>query len=254
MAARVILAQMLWLQGFPDQATDAARSSVEEARATGHAISLCDALAQAACPIAMFIGDLPAAERAVAMLIDQSSVHELGPWNVLGRSWKGALLIKSGKFDIGLPLLRSAIEELREVRFAFYHTGLLGALAEGLASAGDVERGLSVIDDALARCEQKAERWYIAELLRVKGEILMQHKSPDLARAEEHFLQSLDWARRQEALSWELRAATSLARLRRFQGRAAEGRTCLTTVHDRFSEGFATTDLRTAKALVAELS
>ncbi len=254
MAARVILAQMLWLQGFPDQAADAARSSVDEARATGHAISICDAIAQAACPIAMFIGDLAAAEQAVTMLIDQSSVHALGPWSVLGRCWKAALLVKSGELDVGLPLLRSAIEELREVRFAFYHSKFLGLFAEGLASAGDFKQGLSVIDGALARCEQKAEHWYIAELLRIKGAILMQCVDPDLARAEEHFLRSLDWARRRDALSWELRTATSLARLRRIQGRAAEARTDLAAVHDRFSEGFATTDLRTAKALVAELS
>jgi len=90
--------------------------------------------------------------------------------------------------------------------------------------------------------------------LRIKGAILMQCVDPDLARAEEHFLQSLDWARRQDALSWELRTATSLARLWRIQGRAAEARTDLAAVYDRFSEGFATTDLRAAKALVAELS
>jgi predicted ATPase/DNA-binding winged helix-turn-helix (wHTH) protein len=254
LAARVILAQMLWLQGLPDRATDAARSSVEEARATGHAISLCDALAQAACLLAMFVGEWTAAEESIAILVDQSSRHALGPWKVLGQCWKGALLVKRGELGTGLRLLGNSLEELREVRFALYHTGFLSTLAEGLATAGQVARGLGVIDEALERSKQKEELWCIAELLRVKGELLLQSASRDVARAEEHFLRSHEWARRQRALSWELRTATSLAGLHRTQGRAEEARISLMAVYERFSEGFATRDLRTAKALIDELS
>src|SRR5664279_6254374 len=86
----------------------------------------------------------------------------------LGCCWKGALLIKRGELDHGLPLLRSALKDLREVRFAFYHAGFLGALAEGYASAGQFEAAHDAIDEALERCKQKEELWCIAELLRIK--------------------------------------------------------------------------------------
>lgn len=108
--------------------------------------------------------------------------------------------------------------------------------------------GLSIICEALARSERNEERWCVAEFLRIKGELILREGAPQAATAaEEHFLRSLDWARRQGALSWELRTA-SLARLQQDQGRAAEARSVLQSVYDRFSEGFETADLKTAKA------
>jgi len=111
---------MLWLQGFPDQAIEAAQSGLEEAGATGHAISVCDALAQAAIPIAMFTGDLETVERSVASLLDKADSHSLGPWSVLGRCWHGAHSIKHGDLARGIAYLNTGLEELREVRFAFW--------------------------------------------------------------------------------------------------------------------------------------
>ena len=254
LAARVILAQMLWLQGFPDRAIEAAHGSLDEATATGHAISLCDALAQAVCPIAMLVGDLSAADQAVTTLLSEATLHALDPWAVLGCCWKGALHIRRGQLDYGLPLLKNALNDLREVRFAFYHAGLLGVLAEGLASAGQFEAAHSAIDEALERCERKEELWCIAELLRIKGEILLQKRDEGAPTAEDHFLRSIGWARQQEALSWELRATTSLARLRRQQGRDVEAREALASVYERFNEGFSTIDLRVAKMLLDALS
>ena len=254
LAARVILAQMLWLQGFPDRAIEEARSSIDEASANGHAISLCDALAQAMCPIAILVGDLSVAEQAVANLLSEATLHALDPWAVLGRCWKGALLIKRDELNHGLSLLKNSIGELPEVRFAFYHAGFLGVLAEGLASAGQFEAAQRAIDEALERCQQKEELWCIAELLRIKGEILLQKGDEGAPLAEEHFLRAGIWARRQEALSWELRATISLARLRRRQGRVVEGQEALALVYERFSEGFATTDLSVAKCLLGEPS
>ena len=96
--------------------------------------------------------------------------------------------------------------------------------------------------------------WYIAELLRVKGELLLLQGAPEAAAtAEDHFRQALDWARRQGALSWELRAATSLARLRRDQGRPTDATACLQPIYDRFTEGFGTADLVAAKQLLDDL-
>src|SRR4029077_9109756 len=92
--------------------------------------------------------------------------------------------------------------------------------------------------------------WVIADFLRVKGELLLLQGPEGAAAAEDHFRQALDWAGRQGALSWELRAATSLARLLRDQGRPAEATALLQPVYDRFTEGFGTADLKAAKALL----
>ncbi|HEX4193917.1 MAG TPA: hypothetical protein VHY80_12495, partial [Stellaceae bacterium] len=101
-AARVYLARILWLQGFPDQAIRAAESSVEEARAANHVLSLYYALTQAACPIALLVGDVAAAESYLSMLVDQSTRHSLPFWAPLGRCDWGVLLIKRGDLDAGL--------------------------------------------------------------------------------------------------------------------------------------------------------
>jgi predicted ATPase len=94
----------------------------------------------------------------------------------------------------------------------------------------------------------------MAELVRVKGELLLSQGVPGAAAAEDHFRQALDWARQQGALSWELRAATSLARLLRNQGRPAAAAACLQPIYDRLTEGFGTADLIAAKQLLDALS
>ena len=129
------------------------------------------------------------------------------------------------------------------------YTPFLAEIADALGRDGKATEGLSIIDEALARSERNEERWCVAELLRIKGELILRESAPQAATAaEEHFLQSLDWARRQGALSWELRTSTSLARLQHDQGRTAEARSLLQSVYDRFSEGFETADLKAAKA------
>jgi hypothetical protein len=254
-AARCILAHLLWLQGFPEQAVRASQSSVDGARASQHALSLCNALAQAACPIALFVGDLTAAEHWVAMLIEHSERHALAVWHILGRCLKGVLLIRRRESAAGLPFLQAALEELRRTGYLLRYIGFLGALAEGLGGAGQVAEGLMAIEEALARSERNDARWCMAELLRIKGELLLSKGAPNAAAAaEDHFRRALDWARRQTALSWELRAATSLARLFREQGRSADATALLQPVYDRFTEGFDTADLKAAKALLDELS
>jgi predicted ATPase len=250
-AARSYHARILWLQGLPDQAMTAAQASVDEAEAKGHALSLCYALVHAACPVALFTGDLVAADHFVTMLLDASARAGLKVLHDVGRCFKGMLVMKRGDLDTGLRLLRATIDELGQGEFALFRTAFLCALAEGLASAGQIAEGLETIGHALARCERYEECWCIAELLRVKGELeLQRHSAAASSPAEGYFLQSIDGARRQSALSWELRAAMSLARLRHRQNRATEARELLAPVCDRFTEGFETADLRAANALL----
>jgi predicted ATPase/DNA-binding winged helix-turn-helix (wHTH) protein len=248
---RVFLARILWLQGFPDQAMRIAQRIIENPRAIDHTVSLCYALSAAACSVPLFVGDLAAAERLVAMLLDHSAKHVLALGHAWARCLEGALFIKRGDVEPGLRLLRTALDELRESEFALPYTVFLGALAEALAGVGEVTQGIAAIDEALARSERDEERWCVAELLRIKGELVLRGGAPDAAAvAEDHFAQALDWASRQGALSWELRAATSLARLWRDQNRSKAARDILAPVYNRFTEGFETTDLKAAKLLL----
>ncbi|HWO03441.1 MAG TPA: BTAD domain-containing putative transcriptional regulator [Methylomirabilota bacterium] len=252
-AARMILARILWLQGFPDQALRTAQENVEDARAIDHALSLCYAL-EAACLVPLWIADLPAAERSVAMLLDHSARHALTVWHARGRCLNGVLLIKRGEIGGGLPLLRGALEELGETGFVPHHTALLGTLALGLAGRGEIAQGLATIDEALARSERDEEYWCIAELLRIKGELVMLAGGSGAGPAAEgQFQQALDWARRQGALSLELRGATGLAGRWHGRGQTGPARELLAPVYGQFTEGFDTADLRAAKALLDQL-
>ena len=252
--ARATLSRILWLQGFPDQAMRTAQSNVEDALSIDHALSLCNALADAACPIALFTGDLEAAERFVTMLLDHSGRHGFASWHALAHTFEAILGIKRGDVVTGLPLLRGALDELRQTGFLHCYVGLLGAFAETLGCAGQVAQGFVAIEDALARSELTEAHWCTAELLRIKGELVLlegAHNCEDTA--QDLFLQAFDWARRQSALSWELRAATSLCQLWHDRGRTKDALELLAPIHDRFTEGFETADLRAAKALVDRL-
>jgi predicted ATPase len=252
--AHGILSHILWLQGFPEQAMRAAHRAIETARAIDHGVSLCYTLAETACPVAILAGDLDASERFTAMMLDYAARHALMLGEAWGRYFQARVRIKRGDVAIGLPLFRGALDKIREIGCAVYHTTLLAGLAEGLASAGQISEGLATIEEALALCERGEERWWGAELLRIKGELVLAQSAPRAAAAAEtHFLQALDWARRQETLSWELRAATSLAGLWHQQGRSREPRELLAPVYARFTEGFGTVDLKTAKALLDTL-
>jgi predicted ATPase/DNA-binding winged helix-turn-helix (wHTH) protein len=248
--ARVYLARILWLQGLPDQAMRTAESSVAEARATNHAMSLGLALALAACPIALWVGDLAAAEHYVEMLLDHSTRHGLARWRAFGRAYQGVLVIQRGDLGSGLRLLRAAAERAAGSTPRFF-TFLMAA---AFGRAGQIADGVAAIEEAIERSEGTEERWAIAELLRIKGELFLLQGAPGAAvAAEGHFRQALDWARRQAALSWELRAATSLARLLSDHGRSADATALLQPVYDRFTEGFDTADPKAAKALLDTL-
>jgi predicted ATPase len=251
--ARAVLARVLWLQGFPEQAMRAAERSIEDGRAADHAVSLCYALAVGACPIALLVGDLATAERYVGMLLDHSTRHALTHWRAFGACHQGALAIKRGDVMTGSRLLRAGFSEFGNSGPALHSVALL--MTEAMGHAGQVSEGLAELNEAIERSEQTEEYWLIAELLRIKGELLLLQSTHGAAtKAEGHFRQALDWARRQGARSLELRAATSFARLMRDHGRSADAVALLQPAYDRFTEGFDTADLTAAKALLDELA
>jgi predicted ATPase/DNA-binding winged helix-turn-helix (wHTH) protein len=247
-STRTFLARVLWLQGFSDQAVRAAEVNIAEAQASGHALSLCKALALAACPIALWVGNLTAAAHFTGMLLDHSRRNNLLLWNAFGSRFQRAVALRRGDVDTGL---HTGLDEVAEPNFSFrFFTGLI-ELAEALVHTGRIAEGLAVVDAGIKHSEAG---WLTPELLRLKGEFLLSQSTSAMAgTAEKLFQQALDGARRQETLSWELRAATSLARLLLNQNRAADAMALLQPVYNRFTEGFDTADLIGAKRLLDEL-
>ncbi|MGJ4943851.1 ATP-binding protein [Bradyrhizobium sp. HKCCYLS1011] len=254
-SAHYFYARILWLLGFADQALSVVKENVEEGRIMDHALTFCSVLGQGACPVTLFAGDLDAAERHCASLIAHTERHPIHLWNVWAHAFSGVVMIRRGAFVAGLSTLRDALELAGDARFLPRFLLPLGELAAGLGKAGDVSQGLDTINATLARCEARDERWYEAELLRIKGELLLHPgKDRSAPAAEQTFSRALELARSQGALSWELRTAISLARLRISLGRPAEAHRTLVTVYEKFTEGFETSDLRLAEAMIAQLS
>jgi predicted ATPase len=187
------------------------------------------------------------------MLLDHSTRHALARWRVFGRCYQGMLVIERGDVETGLRLLRAAFAEPGAAGNAARLIAFLISAASG--HAGQIADGLAAVGEAIVRSEHTEERWLNAELLRIKGELFLLQGTPGTAAAAEgQFRQALDLAQRQGALSWELRTASSLARLWRDQHRVKEAHALLGSVYGRFTEGFSTADLREARSLLEQLA
>jgi hypothetical protein len=236
-----------------------ARAAVDEARILDHHISLGNALAHAACPIALLNGDLRSSAHFIEMLVDVGNrlvghrrasryIHPVAGW-LWGEGFQGMLHLERDEIDAAVQRLSSAADEMRVRRLLGLHfVTFLAHLARALGSAGHSSEGLAAANDALERSERNEERWNLPELLRVKGELLLRAGST--AAAEACWMEALTEAGRRRALSWELRCATSLARLWRDQDQAERGRALLAPVYSRFTEGFETADLTAARAFL----
>ncbi|HUB47280.1 MAG TPA: winged helix-turn-helix domain-containing protein [Acetobacteraceae bacterium] len=249
-SAHVFVARVLWLQGLPDQAVRSAELSVKEAQATGHAPSLCYALTLAACQVALWVGDLAAADRHARMLSGCARRYNLPFWSELGAKLESIVALAGDNFNAGPPLPPLGFDVIAPRNFNFLI--LLGEWTRAVAHAGLIAEAIRLVDRGIELSETD---WLTPELFRIKGELLLSQKTPDAAETAEHlFRQAQDGARQQEILSWELRAATSLAQLLSNQGHPADASAILLPVYNRFTEGFGTADLVAAKRLLDELS
>ena len=188
------------------------------------------------------------ADQLVAVTTEQGFPY----WRAVGDIFRGWAKAKNGDLTEGISLLRSGSTAFRATGAEVYvphHTALLAGAYE---IAGQIDEAVTVLDDALQMVERTGERWFLAELARQKGLLLLRLGYSEAA--EELYRQALGIAQEQEAKLWELRAAASLARLRRDQGRRAEAHDLLAPVYGWFTEGFETPDLKEAKALLDELS
>jgi predicted ATPase/DNA-binding winged helix-turn-helix (wHTH) protein len=252
---RAMLARALWTQGFAEQALNEARLSLKE-QSTDHPLLLCRALYHGICRIAMMTGDFATADREIARLIELATGLNAALWVTAGHFLKGQLLVERGEFTQGLLVLRDAFETCDRTGWHISYAEFKGALALGLAGTRRLDEALVALDEALAADREGADGhgWYAPELLRIKGEVLFRQGAGQLDLAAEGcFDQAAQMAREQGALSWELRIALSLARLRVSQGRRHEARALLASVYDRFTEGFATADMQAARTVLEGL-
>jgi len=227
------------------------QSAVGDAEALADPATLCYALSHGGCLLALWVGNLAAAERYAERLLDHSRKHGFVPWNDFASRLKGVVLVEAGDLDGGSPLLRAGLDEITDPNSGLWFLTGLSQMAEALGHVGRFADGLATVERGIDRSQGG---WLAPELLRIKGELLLlQGTTGPTEAVEDVFRQALDGARRQETLSWELRAATSLARLLRNQDRSAEALTILQPVYDRFTEGFDTADLKSAKALLDAL-
>ena len=236
-AAHSILSKILWLQGFPDQAICAAHRAVTDGLRADHALSLCFALF-CACPVALWVGDVHAANRFTSTLLDHSTRHSLPYWHFWGRCFDAALRLQQGAIRPG----ESHLDLLDDPLFGVVHLEMVTTSCEQPFGANTV-----------TRIEEDTTTWCRPEILRIEGEAFLKAASPDATTAEILFRRSLDEAREHGAHSWELRTAVSLARLWRRQGRGREAHNLLAPVYARFTEGFGTPDVRRAKSLLDKL-
>ena len=247
--ALVPFARVLWLSGYADRAAQVAREAIDEGDLSGEPVNVCFSLLYTS-PVFLWLGDFGTAREVIEKLLTHANWQSLVSIHAEGLALKGALLICTGEVGDGITLLRSALKSLQAGRQHILTT--LGAawLAEGLATVGRFDEALELIGEAVANVQGGAEALEAPELLRVQAAILLSMPEPDEAQAESCLMQSLASAGRQSALAWELRTATTLARLRVAQGRGAEARQLLSPVYGRFTEGFASSDLKAAKQLL----
>jgi predicted ATPase len=244
-------AWVLWLLGYPDQALTRSHAMRTYAQELRHAFSLARALFNMAT-LHKLRGEAAAtqegAEAALAIMTEQGFGQHLASATIT-RGWA---LAAQGQYEEGMAEMRQGLAARRAMRTELSQAEFTARLAEAYGRIGQAEEGLRLLAEALAVVDQ-GNRWYEAELHRIKGELLLQQTAPDTPQAEACFQQALAVARRQQAKSWELRTAMSLSRLWQQQGKRAEARQFLAEVYGWFTEGFDTLDLKEAKALLDEL-
>jgi class 3 adenylate cyclase/predicted ATPase len=241
-----------WLLGYPQAALADSEHALKVAREIGHSATLMYVLNFSAWTH-ILCGNYAAANALVdefSGLKDQTGSLFWGAWGMMQR---GCLLALTGKASDAVQTITSGLTAMRSTGTTMWMPLWLSSLARANAEIGQFDDARRCIGEAMAAVETAKERWCEAEVNRIAGEIALLSPEPDAARAEEYFERALAVARAQQAKSWELLAAMSMARLWRDQGRRDEARDLLAPLYGWFTEGFDSRDLKEAKALLDEL-
>ena len=243
----------LWSLGYPEAALADADQALKEAREIGQATSLMFALG---FPLGMLIhcGHYATAMKHCDELITLADEKGALYWKAMGMLHRGSVLALTERAPDALPTMIAGISAWRSTGARVWIPTWLSNLARAYAVLAQFDDAWSCIGEAITTIETTKERSDEGEVQRIAGEIALKSLEPDIAKAEGYFERALAVARQQQAKSWELRAAMSLARLWRDQGKVQEARELLAPVYGWFTEGFDTLDLKEAKALLEELA
>ena len=243
----------VWQLGYPAAARNDAERAVKNAREMGQAITLMYAL-HFAVIADIFCGNYAAANAQVDEQIALADERGAPYWKAQGAAMRGEIFALTGKASDAVPAITSGITSLRSIGASLYEPRHLWQLAMAYAELGQPDDARRCIDDAIDKVERSKGKWCEAEVHRIAGEIALKSPAPDTERAKKYFDRALAVARQQQTKSWELRAAMSMARLWRDQGKRDAARELLAPVYGWFTEGFDTLDLKEAKALLEELA
>jgi predicted ATPase len=251
LSAQAILGNVLFILGFPSQALTQSNAAIGEARRLAHAPSLAQSFTFGTRLLSEY-GDNAALADGADQFCALATEQGFSVWRAQGTMYRGLAKVRKGDVAEGMSLLRAGFADYRTNASEAETSNYNAILARACEIAGQVEEALGLLNDALQILERAGEGRFAAELNRRKGQLLLRQGQSEAA--EELYREALRIAREQEAKLWELRAAASLARLRRDQGRCAEARDLLAPVYDWFTEGFDTPDLRDAKAVLDALA
>jgi predicted ATPase len=248
------LAQTLWTLGYPDQAL----KQDSEAVALAHAVSHPQSLAAAECFAGILHqklrGNARVAQEMQESVISLSAEHGLANWLPPATIMRGGAIAEQGRHKEGIALMQEGLAALRATGAGIGLPYYLCLLAVAHAENGNFKDGLEAMVEALKIIDEGGDGYCEPETYRLEGEVLLKQNGSNARKAQVCFERAIEIAREQSAKSYELRATTSLARLLGQQGRRDGARTMLADIYNWFTEGFATADLKDAKALLDELS
>ena len=243
----------LWYLGYPDQGLARNHEALALAQQSAHPFSLGSALAAAAV-FHQYRREGRATQKYAEAAISLATKQGFPLWRALGSLLSGWALAHQGQAQEGIEQLHQGLTAYRAIGSELGQPGHLAFLAEAYGIMGQPEAGLTALTEALALADKTGQRGYEPEFYRLKGALLLQQSADNHAAAQACFQRALAVARSLQAKSFELRAATSLARLWQRQGERAAARELLVPIYSWFTEGFDTADLQDAQALLETLS
>jgi predicted ATPase len=243
----------LWPLGYPDGALADADRAVSDAREIGQAASLMAALTLTSLS-QIHCGSYARANAQLDEVITLANETGALFWKVGGMLVQGCLFTMAGKASDAVRAISSGLSAWRATGTTVWVPTYLSYLARAYAELGQFDEASRCVGEAIVAVQTTNESWYEADIHRIAGEIALKSPKPDVLKAEAHFERAISVAQQQQAKSWELRAAMSMAGLWREQGKPQQARELLAPIYGWFTEGFDTLDLRQAKALLEELA
>jgi predicted ATPase len=252
-AALIYRSLALWALGYPEAGLAGTEQALSEARETGHAGSLMQAMSLTGLT-QLISGNYATAQAQSDEMIGMAEEKGSAYYKASGMLRRAGVLALTGNPSDAVSIFTSAIRVFRSAGTRLYFPVWLSLLARAYGELGQFDQAWSYIGEAITMVETTKQTWYEAEVHRIAGEIALMSPERDAAKADACFERALAVARAQQAKSWELRAAICMARLWREQGKRDEARELLAPVYGWFTEGFDTLDLKQAKALLDELT